>query len=194
MTLTTDTPPPAAAKRSSARTKGIVAVAAGTALLLGGAGSYALWTTSVDLGTGTIESGDLGLTLGTAAWELDGLIGGPIAIPAADLNAVRIVPGDVLELTQTVDVTLVGDTIEADLTVDAGTAFASGDLADHVDVALAIDGAAAANGTFRVTPENAGELTATVTITFDQATPALAGTDETLDLAELGFTLTQVAS
>jgi alternate signal-mediated exported protein len=190
MTATEETTPPART-RSGARTKGIVAIAAGTALLLGGAGTYALWTTSIDLGSGTIESGDLGLSLGTAQRTLDGLLTGPLPIDPAALNAVRIVPGDVLELTQPVTVTLVGDTIEADLTVDAGTAFASGDVAPYIDVALEVNGSAATDNTYRVTPDTAGTLTATVTITFDEETPGLDGTLETIDLAELGFTLTQ---
>lgn len=93
-------------------TKGALAMVVGTALLLGGAGTFAYWSESVQVGGGTITAGDLNLeTKGTGTWtDHTGTV-----IP--DITKYKMVPGDSLTYTQELDVTLVGDKIAAKVTV-----------------------------------------------------------------------------
>ncbi|WP_295840605.1 alternate-type signal peptide domain-containing protein [uncultured Microbacterium sp.] len=184
-----------AARRSRrGKAKAILAIAAGTALLLGGGGTYAYWTTSTALTAGTVQSGDLRLTLGTSAWSLKGVLGS--AIPLTDPTTARIVPGDVLTLTQPVTVTLIGNTLQADLAVTQAADFVSGPAAQYVKVAVNIPGLGTQTGTntYRVTPATAGTLQATVTVTFDANTPNLVGVNTPVDLSKLSFSLTQASS
>lgn len=179
--------------RSHHRSKAILAIAAGTALLIGGTGTYALWSTSETLTAGPIETGDLDLALGTGVWSLDGLVTAPATV--ADPAAVRIVPGDVLTLTQPLDVTLVGDTIAADLSVVVDEIVPPA-LASYitVDFASADLGAATGPNAFRITPADAGTIATTVTLTFSQTTPDRVATNTTVDLTAIAFQLNQAAS
>ena len=177
-------------KRASSRTKAIVAIAAGTALLLGGAGTLAYWSTSQSLTAGTVTSGDLDLTLGTGVWTLDGVLTSPTVV--ADPSTVRIVPGDMLTLEQPVTVTLVGDNLEADLTVDVTAAIPSANANDFT-VALTVTGATA-NGvnTYRLKPADVtAPLQATLTITFNSATADRVAVNTAIDLSKVTFNLTQ---
>ena len=180
--------------RRHRRTKAILAMAAGTALLLGGGGTYAFWTTQTALTAGTVSSGNLALSLGTGSWSLKGVLGQATSV--SNLTNVKIVPGDVLTLTQPVTVTLVGDTLAADLAVTQGASFVTGPAAPYVKVVVNITGLGAQTGTntYRVTPATAGTLTATVTVTFDSATPNLVGVNTPVDLNQLAFSLTQASS
>ena len=180
-------------KRASSRTKAIVAIAAGTALLLGGAGTLAYWSTSQSLTAGTVTSGDLDLTLGTGVWTLDGVLTSPTVV--ADPSTVRIVPGDMLTLEQPVTVTLVGDKLEADLTVDVTAAIPSANANDFT-VALTVTGATA-NGvnTYRLKPADVtAPLQATLTITFNSATADRVAVNTAIDLSKVTFNLTQASS
>jgi len=89
--------------------KGAIAGAAGVALLLGGAGTFALWNDSTNLGSGTIEAGNLSVALDSSGiWsDQNGAI--------ADIGTYTIVPGDVLTYTQDVRVTALGDNLTAEL-------------------------------------------------------------------------------
>lgn len=172
----------------------IAAIAAGAVLLLGGGTTLAYWTTTQTLAGGTVVAGDFDLQLGTATWQLDGAVGEPATV--TDPAAVRIVPGDVLTLEQTLDVTLVGDTLEAILSVDAADMVPAAD-ADAFDVELVVDGVGTAEGSdaYRLTPADvAAPITATVTITFDAATTGQDQTGTTVDLDAVDFTLTQASS
>ncbi|WP_279366885.1 alternate-type signal peptide domain-containing protein [Microbacterium testaceum] len=180
--------------RRHRRTKAILAIAAGTTLLLGGGGTYAFWSTQTALTAGTVSSGNLALSLGTGSWSLKGVLGQATSV--SNLTNVKIVPGDVLTLTQPVTVTLVGDTLAADLAVTQGASFVTGPAAPYVKVAVNITGLGAQTGTntYRVTPATAGTLTATVTVTFDSTTPNLVGVNTPVDLNQLAFSLTQASS
>lgn len=175
------------------RIKGIVAIAAGTALLLGGAGTYAMWSSAEALEAGPVETGDLSLTLGAGTWTLDGLLTPVTAV--ADPSAVRIVPGDVLTLTQAVDLTLVGDTIAADLSVDAEDLVPAA-LAPYISVGFTSTtlGTPSGPNTFRVTPANAGTVSTVVTVDFDASTPDRTATATTVDLTAITFALEQAGS
>ncbi len=183
--------------RRKARAKGVLAIAAGAALLLGGGYTYAYWSTSAAISSSAVQAGDLNLTLGTGTWTLDGAVTDPTQITGS-LSAVHVVPGDVLTLTQPVTVTLVGDTIAADLSTSIDSAIPT-DLAPYVTVGFSATGfgTAQSNSSYRVTPATGNgpiEGTATVTITFSGTTPARVGVTQTINLDKVSLTLTQAAS
>lgn len=186
-------PTTAPPRRKSSRTKGIVAIAAGAVLLLGGGTTLAYWSTTLTLDAGTVNSGDLDLALGDATWTLDGVIGDPVAV--ADPSVVNIVPGDVLTLTQEIDVTLVGDTIEALLSADTAD-LVPADAAAAFTVELDLGDIGTPDGdAVRLTPDDVADpITATLTITFDPATADRDFVNTPLDLSEVGFTLEQASS
>ena len=91
-------------------TKGAIAVGAGVALLLGGAGTMAAWRVSTGVGAGTsVTSGKLAVVAKTDA------TGSPVwswtngATPAFNATTSRIVPGDSVTRTQVFTVTARGD-------------------------------------------------------------------------------------
>lgn len=172
-----------------------IAIAAGAALLLGGGTTVAYWSTQATLGAVQIETGDLNLELsGSGSWELNGVI---VANGASGdfttLQDVRIVPGDVLTLQQSLDVTVVGDTMEADLAVDA-TELVDVTLASAIEVDFDISGQTeTAPGVYRF-DQSATGLQATVTVTFDGATPERDFVNSQINLDEVDFVLTQAIS
>ncbi|KQR17039.1 alternate-type signal peptide domain-containing protein [Cellulomonas sp. Leaf334] len=102
-------------------TKGAIAIGAGVALLLGGAGTLAYWQvgTTVDSTTG-IQSGTLSIVpkvgATTAAWTWG------TTTTAFDVANSRIVPGDVVTRTQVFTVTARGDHLKAEIALDLAPA------------------------------------------------------------------------
>lgn len=180
--------------RRHRRGTAILAIAAGAALMLGGGGTYAYWSTQTALSSGTVQSGNLDLSLGTGTWSLKGVLGA--VQPVTNLANVRIVPGDVLTLTQPLDVTLVGDTIAADLKAQVGSTFTTGALGSNLDVALTVSsyGTPSGTNTYRLTQANNGAATATLTITFKPSTTGQVGASQSVNLNDISFTLTQASS
>lgn len=201
------------------RTKGAVAAAAGAALLVGG-GTFALWSDSADVAGGTITNGTLDVTASAITWTdvSPDRADSPHAI--TDLTTWRMVPGDVVEGTTEVEVTLVGDNLVAELgvtTVDAAA------LPEGIEVSYAYtvegDGSTAVTGVLGEDspvrfaanrtgqdagdPENAaptvvvGEdgtvtLTLAVTVTFDGSVTGTTSAEAETVLGALNPTLTQV--
>ena len=137
------------------RATAVVAIAAGVALLAGGS-TFALWSASQSLATGTIQSGNLALTAGTAgetSWDVsadrsgdektditDGTNNLTFTGTTAPANIMTsgtsgayvltghsipnlanwsIVPGDTVALAVPYQITLTGDNLVANLTIDA---------------------------------------------------------------------------
>ena len=102
--------------------KGSIAGAAGIALLLGGAGTFALWNQTATVANGSVTSGVLTIAAGaTGTWKdisADKAAGG---VNIADISTFKIVPGDKLELTQTVTINATGNNLAAKLTYDPAT-------------------------------------------------------------------------
>lgn len=100
------------------KTKGALAVGAGAILLLGGAGSFALWSDEAPVGGDAIQTGDLQLDCGSAgAWtdvSPDGIVGGTAVDPATDL----MVPGDWWKFANTCTVVVTGKNMRAEISVD----------------------------------------------------------------------------
>lgn len=173
---------------SAKMTKGTVAIAAGVVLLLGGAGTYALWEVNEAL-DGSVESGDLNLELGDGDWMLNGAV-------VEDAASVLIVPGDTLELSQQMTVTVIGDTLEAELGVEEAGTFIPDELTEYMAVDFSIDAPwadSAGDGTYLISSDPAPrDGTAEVTLTFSEETPDRVGVNTELDLNGLQFTLEQV--
>lgn len=169
-------------------TKAAIAGAAGIALLLGGAGSLALWNDTATLSGGSITAGNLKFGTATStSWA--SVKGGAIS----DIANFRIVPGDKLTYTVTLPVAVEGDNLKANISLAAG-AIQAANLADDDDVELAkllsssatftalIGGASTTGSTLLLTDANDGE-TITVVVTIDWPSD----TDGALDnLAKLG--------
>jgi len=97
--------------------KGSIAGAAGIALLLGGAGTFALWNQTATVANGSVTSGVLTIAPGaTGTWK--DISAGKTASTISNIGAFRMVPGDKLELTQQVTIKATGDNLAAKLTYD----------------------------------------------------------------------------
>jgi len=105
--------------------KGSIAGAAGIALLLGGAGTFALWNDTAAASGGTVQSGNLSVVLnGTSAWkdispDAATTTWSPVVVGTTPAD--RLVPGDTVTYTQKVDVTATGKNLKANLSFDPST-------------------------------------------------------------------------
>lgn len=103
------------------KTKGLIAGAAGIALLTGGS-TFALWTASDSVAGGTITNGELDVAAIDAISWADVSADRADAPHAITLATWQMVPGDTIEGTQDIDVALDGDNLVAELTLrNAGT-------------------------------------------------------------------------
>jgi alternate signal-mediated exported protein len=95
--------------------KGSIAGATGIVLLMGGFGTYALWSDSVQADGGVLGSGALKITgVGDGSWTETSTGSAQAWDNASDL----MVPGDVVVLDQPLDVKAVGKNLRVKLTVD----------------------------------------------------------------------------
>ncbi len=186
-------------------TKGAIAGAAGIALLLGGAGSFALWNGNASINASQIQSGTLTIAAnGTGTWQNTPNGGSAGTVTIASFRAV---PGDTLTFTQQLNITAIGDNLSAALTVDPASIVAS---ATNPTASAALKAAllagmqvvvttpptgitSAGANTYTVTGATGTKtITVTVTLPFPRGT---AGDNTTqagaVDLTGLKFTLTQ---
>ncbi|SDK60851.1 alternate-type signal peptide domain-containing protein [Cryobacterium sp. Sr8] len=177
--------------------KGSIAGAAGVALLLGGAGTFALWNDDATVDGGTIVAGNLDLATDLTSGEWSDANG------TIDLSTFVAVPGDVLTYTTDVDVTATGDNLVA--TLGLGTASITASSSAAADVALAGyltntavlsatgTGISGLGPTYTI-EEGTGVATVTVEITFPKHPTAGAENSTkngSVSLADLSVTLTQ---
>ena len=169
-------------------TKGAIVTAAGVLLLVGGGGTLAVWNVQQNANVGTIASGDLDLATEPGVWTVAGQAD-PI-----DISTYKIVPGDTLTYTQTVDITLDGDNLAANLTVvnpnGTNTGFANGTYTTSA-VTLTKDGAAISNPLDE--DDDVTDATASVSFDFLESTGGVASTDATFDFSGVAFRLEQIA-
>jgi alternate signal-mediated exported protein len=190
--------------------KGSIAGAAGIALLLGGAGTFALWNQTAVVAGGSVTSGVLTIAnSGNASWKD---ISADKTASTIDISTFKIVPGDKIELTQVVNVKATGDNLKANLAYDATTITTAGAdaaavalnqaLKDKLVVTMAATGTGVTAGAlaneFVVAP-SATQTAVTVKITIElptaTGTPAGTGTIAqagSVNLTGLAFKLTQV--
>ncbi|CAL4858618.1 alternate-type signal peptide domain-containing protein [Microbacterium sp. MM2322] len=184
--------------------KGTIAAGAGVALLLGGAGTFALWNASASTAGGTIVAGDLSITPVAEApsWTVNG------GSPLSNLDGYPLVPGDVVTYSTDMTITATGDNLVATLDIDpasisptSATAPADVALADYLTANAVLDatgtGISAGPAPYTVTAGADGVsevVSVDVTITFPKSTTAGFENDTKLgsvDLDELAVTLTQ---
>src|SRR5690554_524090 len=95
--------------------KGSIAGAAGIALLLGGAGTLALWNADIDIDPGTVTAGTLSVApVGTPGWW-DASPENTPAEAIADISAFKTVPGDVLTFIGNYNINATGDNLTAEV-------------------------------------------------------------------------------
>jgi alternate signal-mediated exported protein len=183
--------------------KGAIAGAAGVALLLGGAGTFALWNANVGVASGTVSTGTLSFGTNSGATWKDTSAGA--ATTTFDPATQKIVPGDVVTLTQVITVNATGKNLKAQLAYAPSSVAIPVDLAPHIAVALVaskVSGDAALSGSgttvspYIITPSAGGTSTFSVvlTFTFDSTTTGAIGQGESVDLSGATYTLTQIHS
>lgn len=165
--------------------KGALAVGVGVALLLGGGGTFAYWNASVASTGGTISAGNLDLKAnGAGTWtDRNGA--------TVDIAKYKVVPGDLLTYTQKLDVTLVGDKIAANLSVDSPAAtgtFTASNIKTGVITVKDGSGNAVANPL----KASASGLTATTTFEFLSSTVNRDDVNATYDFSKVAFKLQQI--
>jgi alternate signal-mediated exported protein len=164
--------------------KGAIAGAAGIALLLGGAGTFALWNSSATLTAPSITAGTLSLTANNdGVWKT---LAGGAWTPGTD----KIIPGSTLVFTQTLTVNAVGNGLKADLTYSGMTG--SGGLDTYVTKTLQITSSTATvtGNTLSFAP-GTSTVNVKMTVVFPSTVTGSQGQNATLDLSALTFTLTQ---
>lgn len=173
--------------------KGAVAGAAGIALLIGGAGTFALWNDSAQVDASTISSGTLTLTAGTDGVWKNVTNGGTATI---DPSTFTIVPGNRLQFTQTLTIAATGNDLKAELSYN--DLAITGSLSGVATTSLAVTSSSAnvvpgtAPKTFIVTPAGSSATVSVVlTVELPASTSGTTGQGGTLDLSALTFTLTQ---
>lgn len=174
---------------------GAIAGAAAVLLLLGGAGTFALWNSSANAHAASISSGTLSLASAGAGTWTDTTNGRSTTV---DPSKILMVPGNSYTFTQPLTVTATGTDLKAELTyTDSSITGDAGLLAATVrglqvsSPSANITTSSKAN-TFVVAPS---ATTSTVNVVFTISLPqsATTGQNGTLDLSGLTFTLTQTA-
>ena len=161
--------------------KGSIAGAAGIALLLGGAGSFALWSDNAAVSAGSVTSGVL-----------------DVANPVAgtwDNSIALIVPGDTRTFSDTLELTATGDHLKATVTTNAAT------IVNNITGATVATTVVVKHGTAVVTPVagvytlGAGNYTVdvSVVVSFAQGTASQIGQNQTTNFGALAVSVAQVA-
>ncbi|BDI23056.1 alternate-type signal peptide domain-containing protein [Herbiconiux sp. L3-i23] len=173
--------------------KGAVAGAAGIALLLGGAGTFAVWNAEASLQAATIKSGNLALTANTDGVWKDGST-------TVNLATYKIIPGKTLTYTQTLDVIADGNDLTATLTNSGVTT--SSNTITGLTTSMSVEKVSGSNltvggtngSTIAVTNggTTAGKIKATVTVTFPSSSTE--GKSGTAVITAPTFTLTQTTA
>jgi alternate signal-mediated exported protein len=169
--------------------KGAIALAAAGGLLLGGAGTYALWNDSVDLSGGTINSGQLEFVDTTPGVWRDVSDGSPGTV-ITNISTFVIVPGDVLTYSLSTTLNAQGDNLEATIAADPSTITGDADLLADLDITTAVS-TGGTEITGPITEANHEDvIDVLVTLTFDETGDNDSQTDE-IDLSEFTLTVTQ---
>jgi len=174
-------------------TKGLVVGGAGLVLVVGGAGSLALWNDSASVDAGPVGSGEMTIDATDGVWSDD---------------ITLWVPGDQSVYSTDLTVTLSGDNLTTQLVLDPASVTGDADLLAALDVELAVGTitgggiatpVAGQDNTFTLTsatPTVATTLTIPVTVTVDFPEDSVTGVvaqNQAVDLGGIAFNLTQVA-
>ena len=170
--------------KNSALIKGTAAIAVGAALLLGGGGTLASWNASDTGAPGTVIAGDLNVTAATGTWTDRN--GAPVTI-----STYKVVPGDKLTYTQTLNVTLTGNKMAATIAA-TGTGVVDGFTAGSVVVSdpVLTTGSPATIVSGPLTSSKT--VTATITFEFLSSTTGRTDVTKTYNFGNVAFALQQV--
>lgn len=170
--------------------KGSVAGATGIVLLMGGFGTYALWSDSTAL-EGTVQSGHMNVSLVNDPGWTD--------ISSAKTEAEWVptdfmVPGDTVLMTQYFEIESLGKNLALNLEVDTINGEATADDWDNLVVTMKLDGTDLAGDTDRgFSAPNAGDGQHKLEVTF--AFPDVEGDtdeDEGVTLGDYAINIEQV--
>jgi alternate signal-mediated exported protein len=160
--------------------KGSIAAAAGIALLLGGAGSLAYWSDSQAVNAGTVTSGVLDVTTGTAgSWSP---------------TIAKIVPGDTVTYTEVLTLTATGDNLKAQISDNLAS------ITNGITGSTATATYVVKQGANVLTPTSgkytlgagAYTLTVSIVVAFPTTVVNQAGQNASVNLSTLAVTVTQV--
>ncbi|MGW9157087.1 alternate-type signal peptide domain-containing protein [Microbacterium sp. NPDC055665] len=171
--------------------KGLVVAGVGLVLVAGGAGSLALWNDSATVAAGPVDSGAMTIAAVGGSWDTD---------------ITLWVPGNTATYTAELTVTLAGDDLDTELTLDPDSITGDPELLAALDIALAT-GAVTGGGTATLIAPNTysvvsdtpdTEVTLTIPVTVEVDFPADSVTDtvaqnQAVDLGSIAFVLQQVA-
>ena len=177
--------------------KGAVTGAAGIALLLGGAGTFAAWNDSTSFGAegNSVSTGTLsvGLDTSAAAGWYDITPGTTNTGPIADISSYKLVPGDVIEYRQPLVVHAQGANLTARLGFENASLKKAIDTANdpNFTVRESLKGQTAdTDGNYTVTD---GKYTALLDITFNAGTSGNTDHDAQLSLTNTKIDLVETA-
>jgi alternate signal-mediated exported protein len=175
--------------------KGAVAAGAAGILLLGGAGTFALWEDTKSIDAAPISTGVLTMGMGAGTWY-DATAGTTGTI--TDISAFNIVPGDTVTYTTPVIVTAQGDNLKGEFKIDKTVWESTAEAAaPYIDVSVAAPNAATAglvidgNGVMTVPTAGTYNVDVVITVVFKSTTGALVGQNTAVDLAALSLKLEQ---
>jgi alternate signal-mediated exported protein len=180
-------------------TKGAIAVGAGVALLLGGAGTMAAWQLTSTAAPGSVSSGQFDLVSNTGATAKWGTATNATTCTPTTTDfpaGGKLVPGDCVIYTQPVTVTASGNRLVATLTISsvANTGVWSGLAATSVTTMDANPAVTGTGSPFTITP-GTGTVNATgrvvTTVIFDPATTGNTGQNSTATLNGVSLVLKQ---
>jgi alternate signal-mediated exported protein len=168
-------------------TKGAIAGGAGIVLLLGGAGTFALWNDSASVDGGTISTGTLTISgVGTAQWRD---VSSDVTPSDVDDSFV-MVPGDTLTLSQDFTIEADGDNLFAEVDYDYT---APAGLPTGVTATLAVtNGATAVTAGTPVSVVDGDTIHVVLTLDFASSTSGTTSQDASVTLDDVDLTVTQV--
>ncbi|MCC9146148.1 MULTISPECIES: alternate-type signal peptide domain-containing protein [unclassified Arthrobacter] len=162
--------------------KGALAIGLGSAMLLGGGGTLAVWNDKATADAGIIQAGSLDVAAEPGVWTN--------AAGVIDIASYKVVPGEQLTFIQNVDVTLEGNQMKAQLSLDP--------VAANSFKGSAYPVVTYTKGGQKFDPAKdflttTSEITAKAVFTFNPNTTGQQDMGATLDLSKVNYILTQVA-
>lgn len=165
-------------------TKGALAIGIGSAMLLGGGGTLARWNVTEAANAGTIVTGNLDITAAKGVWT------NARGEAINDINGYRVVPGETLTYTQTLDVDLEGAEMKATLGLNKLPAGVSSNM--EFSTPTLTQKGKPVNPT-NLTAANDGEMTASTTFKFKDTAIGQQDVNTQINLGDISYVLNQVA-
>lgn len=187
--------------------KGSIAGGLGVVLLLGGAGTLALWNQTAVVSGGNVTAGVLTIAADATASTWTDISPEIVAVTPAgtaisNIANYRIVPGDKIKFSKTVTINATGTNLKGKLTFDpativAGTGAASTALKSNLVTTLTATGTGvSASGTASeynvATNTTNSTVTLTLTIELPSTVDGVVAQTGTVDLTNVAFKLNQV--